>query len=333
MKKNLLFLLCLLFAGFVGAQEYDYETEETSVTFTYFGSSLSNENAMVIDNPNASGINTSSKVAEYVKAQGSETWAGAFANPLPSAIATEAGAQICIDVHFDHMGNLGMKLENSTNGVSNWITVAENTVMNEWETLCYDLDANGLEDDMTPAAGGIFTGVAMFFDFGSNDPDKDVTTYFDNLRYVPPSNCATIFDFEDDGLSTNYTYFGSTLQDQVAMVIDNPNPTGVNTTAKVLEYVKAQGSETWAGAYAADPQPTVDATNGTELCVDVHMDHLGNIGLKLEQSGTIGNWIRTVENTVVDQWETVCVDLTMPGLEDDMTPAAGHEVFWWKSII
>ena len=325
MKKNLLLLLCLLSAGIVGAQaNYDYETDESSVTFTYFGSSLEAMNTEVIDNPNATGVNTSAKVGSYIKAAGSETWAGAYANPLPEAIATVVDAQICVDVHFDHMGNLALKLENATNGVSNWITTQETTVMNEWETLCFDLNANGLEDAMTPAAGGIFEGLVLFFDFGSNDPDNDVTSYFDNIRYIAPSNdeCGIVFDFEDGGSTATYRYFGSSLQDQDASIIDNPNPTG-NESAKVLEYVKAANSEVWAGAYSVDGA-TVDATTGTELCIDVHMDHIGNIGLKLEQSSTIGNWIQTAANTVINEWETICIDLSLNGLEDDMTPAAGH---------
>ena len=124
----ILSFLLLTAIGLV-AQTYDYETEENSVTFTYFGNvDLSDQNAEVIDNPNASGINTSSKVVSFTKKAGSEVWAGAFSNPmLPVPFDLSAGGQICVDVHFDHIGNLAFKLEKSSNGVANWVTTVENT--------------------------------------------------------------------------------------------------------------------------------------------------------------------------------------------------------------
>ncbi len=306
------------------AQPYDYETAETTVPFTYFGSTLDGTNTEVIANPNATGDNTSSMVVSYTQAANSEVWAGAYSNALPTPLDLTSGGKVCLDVHFDHVGDVALKLENSSNGFGNWITVQPNTKVGEWENICFDLSEISIEDPFGTAAGGVFGTMVLFFDFNSNSTD-DVVTYFDNITYVPGAGdvvCTTIYDFEDDGLSTNYIYFGSTLDSDTAAVIGNPNPVG-NESLKVLEYVKAMGSEVWAGAYAS-PQPTVDATNGLELCVDVHMDHLGNIALKLEQSGTIGNWIRTVENTVMNEWETLCIDLSLPGLEDDMTPAAGH---------
>lgn len=320
----ILSFLLLTTVGLI-AQNYDYESAENSVTFTYFGSSLEPGDAEVIDNPNATGINTSTKVVSYTKAANSETWAGAYANPmLPVPFDLTLGGQICIDVHFDHIGNLAFKLEKSTNGAADWIKTVANTKTGEWETLCYDLSAVSDEDPFAPAAGGIYDGGVVFFDFGMNSPD-DVTTYFDNIRYIPLENCVTIFDFETPETTTEYKYFGSSLEPGSAQVITNPNPTGANESDNVIEYVKAAGAETWAGAYA-DPAPApIDASTGGQLCVDVHMDHIGNIGLKLEASSTGGsNWIQTVENTVVDQWEQLCIDLSLNGLEDAMTPAAGH---------
>ncbi len=183
MKKNLLTLLSLLvLANFSFAQEviYDFETDETSTQFQYFGSTLDGSLANIIANPNASGINESANVLEYVKAANSEVWAGAFANPAPGPIDVTNGGTICIDVHMDHIGNLSLKLEASTTGGSNWITTQENTVTGEWETLCFDLSENGLEDAMTPATGHVYGQIVLFPDFGSN-ADMDVTTYIDNI--------------------------------------------------------------------------------------------------------------------------------------------------------
>lgn len=184
MKKLLLLLFLFAITGTMAYSQtviYDFETDGTTTEFFYFGSTLADTPAANIANPNPTGVNTSSTVLEYVKAANSETWAGAYANPAPTTpIDATNGGTICIDVHMDHIGVLALKLEASTSGGSNWITTQPNTVVGEWETLCFDLSANGLEDDMTPAAGHIYGQIVIFPDFGSNDV-IDVTTYLDNM--------------------------------------------------------------------------------------------------------------------------------------------------------
>ncbi len=201
MKKNLLTLLSLfLMTNFAIAQQviFDFEAPETTTDFQYFGSTLDGTLASNIANPNASGVNESATVMEYVKAANSETWAGAFANPAPGPIDCTNGGTICIDVHMDHIGNLALKLEASTTGGSNWITTQENTVTGEWETLCFDLSENGLEDAMTPAAGHVYGQIVLFPDFGSNS-DMDVTTYIDNIVL----NTSTTTEMSDVTFSVN----------------------------------------------------------------------------------------------------------------------------------
>jgi hypothetical protein len=161
---------------------FDWETEETTGMYQFFGSTLDGTVANVIDNPNPTGVNESATVLEFVKPAGAEVWAGAFAaGDGPGEIDCTNGGQICVDVHMDHLGNLAVKLENATTGGANWITTQNNTVTGEWETLCYDLDANGLEDDMSPATGDIYTQLVLFVDFGTPGTDEDVTTYIDNI--------------------------------------------------------------------------------------------------------------------------------------------------------
>ena len=286
----------------VNAQSYDFETDPNSLTFTYFGSTLDGSTTTVIDNPNATGINTSAKVGSYVKPMASEVWAGAF-SPLATPFDVTNGGQICVDVHMDHIGNLALKLEADANGGSNWVTTVENTTVDAWETLCFDLDANGLEDSMTPATGGIFGTIVFFFDFQMNDPDNDVTSYFDNISYMPPSNCTPIYDMEEGSLTAVWGYFGNgDLSDTPANNVANPDPTGINTSATVLEFVKKGDAFVWAGCFPT-PQPTIDASQGGEICIDVYMDHIGLVALKLEQSSTGGsNWIQTVANTKMNEW-------------------------------
>jgi uncharacterized surface protein with fasciclin (FAS1) repeats len=445
----------------------DFEAPETSTLFQYFGSSIDGTLNEVIANPNPTGVNTSDSVAVHLRPAGSETFAGAFSNPGPAMmIAATAGGQVCMDVHMDHIGSVGFKLENG-DGAQNWTIFKENTVVNDWETLCFSFDSPSEDQTTIAAAGNTYSTIVLFFDFGTVG-DSDQTNYFDNvvvkagevvetttivdivvnsevhtiletavlaaglettlsgpgpftlfapsddafanlpagvldavladpeglltdiLLYhaldsdvrsadlsdgmvvatingkditvtinddgvfindvaqvtmadivadngvvhvinavlLPPADPETggvIVDFEAPETSTYFQYFGSSLEPELTGIIANPNPTGVNTSDSVGVYVKAANSQTWAGAFS-NPNPTVeiDATAGGEVCVDVHMDHIGNLTLKLENGDGAQNWITTVENTVVNDWETLCYDLDAIAIEDPMIPATGN---------
>lgn len=162
---------------------FDWETPATSTDFQYFGSTLDGQVTTVINNPNATGVNTSARVNQYIKASGAAVWAGGFSLNPPTVDAT-SGGMICVDMHTDHVGTLGLKLEGSTTGGSNWIRTADYSDVNQWQTLCFDLNLPGLEDAMTPATGNVFQQLVVFPDFGTPGADVDVTYYLDNIVLV-----------------------------------------------------------------------------------------------------------------------------------------------------
>lgn len=330
MMKNLLFLMVFaLFSHWAMAQTtiLDFETPSTSTVFQYFGSPLDGTLTNVIANPNPTGINTSSMVTEYVKPATCEVWAGCFSNPNPETpVDLTANNQVAINVHMDHIGSLSLKLEGSTDGGDNWIVTVPNTKVNEWETLVFDPTLPSIEAPFTAAAGHTYTRVVLFFDFGSGGTGVDVTSYFDDIVVLPPPlNVATILDFEAPETSTGFQYFGSPLDGTFNQVIANPNPSGINTSAFVSDFVKPAVAEVWAGAFS-NPNPTnpIILDNGGQVCIKVHMDHIGNLALKLE-GGTSGqaNWITTVANTQTGVWEEICFDPTVPSIESPFEPATG----------
>jgi hypothetical protein len=159
----------------------DFEAPETSTTFQYFGSDLDGTVNEIIANPNPTGVNTSSMVATHVKPAASESFAGAFSNPNPSTPVDLTNAtQVCMDVHFSQEGSVSLKLENSSNGVANWLQTQPVTTVNDWEQVCFDISVNGEEDPMTPAEGGIFNTITLFFDF-ETVLDEERIYYFDNI--------------------------------------------------------------------------------------------------------------------------------------------------------
>ena len=330
MKKILSLTIALVCAvAFAGAQTtiLDFEAPATSTVFQYFGSGLDGTFNQVIANPNATGANTSSMVAQYIKPAVAEVWAGAFSNPNPvTAVDLIANGKIAVKVHMDHIGSVTLKLEGSTDGGDNWTVTVPNTKVNEWEEVVFDASLPSIEPPSTAAAGHTYARVVVFFDFGTAGTGTDVTSYFDDITTIPAAiQSTTILDFETPATGTLFQYFGSALDGTFTQIIANPNPTGIDTSSMVTQYLKPAVSEVWAGAFS-NPNPTtpVDLSGGGQLCVKVHMDHIGNLAVKYEGSlSGKPNWIQTVANTKVGEWEELCFDPSLPSLEPPFEAASG----------
>ncbi len=182
MKKNLLFSLLFIFSALsITAQTtiLDFEAEATTTDFQYFGSTLEGALTTVIANPDASGINTSSMVCEFIKPADSQVWAGGFSNPNPTtAVDFTSDNQICVKVWSAQTGNLAVKLENGTQ--ANWILTQDITETNTWVNLCFDANLPSIEDPFAPAAGGVYETMVVFFDFGTAYT-VDNTYYLDDV--------------------------------------------------------------------------------------------------------------------------------------------------------
>src|SRR6187431_1270834 len=160
----------------------DFETPETSTTFQYFGSSIDGSLSQVVANPNPSGVNTSANVSEHIKPAVAEVWAGCFSNPNPTtAVDMIANGKVSIKVYMDHIGNVGLKLEGSTDGGDNWFQTQPNTKVNEWETIVFDASVPSIEAPNTAAAGHTYARVTLFFDFGTAGTGTDVQYLFDDI--------------------------------------------------------------------------------------------------------------------------------------------------------
>lgn len=180
--KQIFTLLLLFTLNWVAAQVtiLDFETPATSTTYQYFGSTLDGSVNNVIDNPDPTGINTSSKVADHVKPAGSQTWAGAFPNPgLQVPANMISNNQICLKVWFPEPGNVGVKLEGSSTG-ANWLQLAPVNTVQQWVEVCLDANLPSVEGPNLPATGNIYPVVTLFFNFGVS-PTADITYYWDDM--------------------------------------------------------------------------------------------------------------------------------------------------------
>ncbi len=207
MIKHLLTISAFIICAFsLNAQTtiLDFETAETSTTFSYFGSSLEPGTTTIIANPDASGINTSAMVTEFMKPAEAQTWAGAFTDPNPTTpINLTADNEVCLKVWTAQPAALLLKLEQSSNGFANWENLQQIDATNTWVEVCYNaLAPDSSTDANPPAAGGIYDRLVLFFDFG-NVPTEDLTFYFDDV--ITQSGDAEPVDIEFSVDMNDYT--------------------------------------------------------------------------------------------------------------------------------
>jgi len=114
-------------------------------------------------------------------------------------------------------------------------------------------------------------------------------------------------DFES--LTVNYAF--NDFGDLVSSVVDNPDPSGINTSAKVGQSVKTQGAETWAGTFLILENP-IDFSADKIFKLKVWSPKVGIIvKLKVEHL-TESNIASEVDalTTVADQWEELSYDFS-----------------------
>ncbi|MDN3595267.1 hypothetical protein [Zunongwangia endophytica] len=165
----------------VQTAEPEFPLTFDSALVDYSWSGFGGANAAVIENPDASGINTSTNVTELVKNDGAETWAGA-SQLLDGAIDFSQSTIISMKTWSPKTGApILLKLENSTsapdaNGNPSVIVEVQQTttVANEWEELNFDLTSFAAFD-----ANAGYDTVVVFYDYGNTEGG---TFYFDDVQ-------------------------------------------------------------------------------------------------------------------------------------------------------
>jgi len=277
--------------------------------------------AAVIDNPDASGINTSDKVLSVNKTVDAQVYAGASI-PLAEPIDFANGTTISLKVWSPRAGTpILFKIEDSSsprddNGNPTvFVEIQVNsTLVNTWEELTIDLNSND-----SFSTSNTYDTVIVFPDFGT--AGKGELFYFDDIQLASSESEPVKLPITFDDAAVSYTVNGFGALDFgpiPAAVIDNPDASGINTTAKVLSVNKLADAQVYAGASIPLAGP-IDFTNGTSISFKVWSPRAGTpILFKIEDSSSPkdanGNPTVFVEiqvnSTLVNTWEELTIDLT-----------------------
>ena len=249
-------------------------------------------------------------VKKTTKTNGSATWAGTtigtgFAAPLAF---TAARTQMSVRVYSPAAGlRVRLKVEDRNNNTRSVETEAMTQAANTWETLVFDF-ATPSEGTAAMNLTYTYNMASIFFDFGNAGTGS--VFYWDDVNFLAtnttPNYLALPLTFQATGYAYNFTGFGGAT----ANVVDNPNPSGINTSTKAGRMVKG-APEVWAGAFLQLVNPINFSTLRT-FKVKVYSPRVGaKLLLKVENATNGGiAFEREVATTTANSWEELTFDFS-----------------------
>ncbi|MFW5705375.1 MAG: hypothetical protein ACOCX8_00095 [Bacteroidota bacterium] len=134
------------------------------------------------------------------------------------------------------------------------------------------------------------------------------TVFSDTITVEAASDPVTLpIDFESFTINYGFSDFGGAA----STVIDNPDPTGINTSDRVAEMVKTANAETWAGSLLTLGSP-IDFTTNKLFKMKVWSPKTGAVvKLKVENldNGDISHEVDAT-TTVSNEWEELEYDFS-----------------------
>ncbi len=269
----------------------DFECQHNYSTIFYGADDLK-----TVNNPHLTPENGSLKVGEYTDPAGAYAGIGfEFATAPDLSLYNHLKFQIwspTVNVPFL------IKLQGPTN-VEIFDTV---TTANTWQK--FDIDFSG-------AIGTEAKQIVIFFNVG-NETGGGVY-YIDNVQWARAGYNGCVDDNETPATTLTWKYFANghiEATGDPVKVVNNPNPSGIDVSAKVTEFIKADSAQVFAGIYT-DPnlESAIDFKGVKTIRAKVYMDHIGNFAAKLEGSTNGAAALQiSVPNTKINEWEEITVD-------------------------
>jgi len=175
------------------------------------------------------------------------------------------------------------------------------------------LDPANADDWSNPAPPNGFYHMVVPYDFGfvnsrlaggAQDGDQ-----LGDKNWTAEREAMTVVDFEDPlDLPFFYQFANAGDAPENLNIIANPDPSGINTSDMVLEFVVQDGADPWAGAWT-------DAFGNMEFTQEKHhmemmvwKEVVSNSALKVERGGAVTEV--KVPNTLTGEWELLEFDFT-----------------------
>jgi hypothetical protein len=258
-----------------------------------------------VDNPFATGINTSSKVGELTAAAGSVAYALAYSDGIGSFTFDANNTTVKIMVYKSRISPIEIKFEDASDASVSVSRTVSNTVINDWEELTFDFYST---------IGNTSYGKIVIIPDNLARTEANIT-YFDNITFTagvapvgpsvaaptpPTRDAADVVSFYSDAYATAAMeeYFPSWM---VGTVSDNP----------------IDGNNTWKmdglGFAALANYGGIDLSTMEKMYIDYYttQDVVGaKLFVKLIDTNDSQEVLLDLGAVTAGSWQTVEVDLT-----------------------
>ncbi len=246
----------------------------------------------VVANTDPNGVNGSEFAGSYTKS-GAHSYSLLLAD-LGAPMDLTTNNQFKIQIFATAATQVLLKLEGTGGAIE---AVKNIAVTGAWQEYTFDFSAAANNTGLSK--------IILFFDPGV---ETSTDTYlYDNLRAVPQGACAGVTpdaDLIDDFECNRNATYGAAWE--FLTVVDNPNVSAVNSSAKVGRLVDPPGP--WY-ALVIDYQNPIDLSTKNYISLKLWAPRTGNLLVKLE-GGISGAAEVFIPVTEVNQWVEYGVDFS-----------------------
>jgi len=203
-----------------------------------------------------------------------------------------------------------LKVEDSNNNGISVETEATTTVAAAWDTLVFDF-SNQATGTAELNIANTYNKASIFFNFGVDGALAGAKTYYwDDVQFGGTSDPTVGITLPVDFESTTITYAFDNFDGGTLTLEDNPDQTGINTSAKVAKMVKSTG-QPWGGSFMTLAGP-IDFSSSTTFTMNVWSPAVGTkILLKIENSLNGAIFVEVEETTTTaSAWEELTFDFS-----------------------
>jgi len=312
-----------------------------SATINYAFNNFDGGVTTVINNPQANGINTSTRVARMVKNAG-QPWGGSWIG-VTGNIDFSANKIFRMKVFSPRIGaKVLLKVENAANSALSFEKETLTTVVNAWEDMVFNFTAIN--------TANTYQHIVLIFDNGTmGDGTANFTFLIDDIRLtntLPSAQISLPVTFDDPTVNYTVTDFGGNAS------VDATDPG--NAANKVKRTTKTSGAQTWAGTTIGTATGFASAVpfaaGATQMSVRVYSPAVGlPIRLKVEDHLNSTHSVETEKlSTVANGWETIVFDFSNPApttpalnftytydmasIFFDFGTAGNGKIFYWDDV-
>ena len=239
--KKLLLIVAFLFFGAMSYLTAQVIEDFESIPMNLMLNDPSTDSSMltVVMNPVMGTIDSSMQVVEFLRDKDGIPWEG-FWGILADSIDLTTNKYVHVKVWKPRISPLHFKVGNGPGGALEIESMNPQTLTNEWEDIVFDFSS----------ITGKFALVQLSPDFA--DPvnlTEDITIYFDDI-YInndPTPNSAPVYMIEDYEHITLNLMLGGGDDNSTMMQIPNPDPSGINMSGNVIDFLRDKDGVPWDG--------------------------------------------------------------------------------------